>query len=666
MSSSNIFKKLAIRYPSLIILTVILGFSGGIFNGVGTTISVPIILSFLGQKVELTGAPPIIQHLMSPFEGMGQNYRLLAMIVTIVLAIVLKNLANYASSVVSGLLKKKVMIDLREAAVGMLLEVDLDFHNNLGVGDIINRLGGEIGRSAGVIGMGINLVITAITILVFVGLLLAISWQLTLASTVLLAVVAFINQYSINRAKYFGKVLSETSRNYSMRVVETLSGIRLVKAVANEDREYKHIVQLIRDREQADFKSELNSAAIGPLSEVTGFISLIAIIILGRIFFVNQLHSISTVLLTYLLVLFRLLPQITQLNNLRSQFANITSSLEITNELLRRDNKPFMGNGSVRYQQLESGIHFHQVSFAYPGKTDLVLKEVDLYLPRGTTLALVGASGAGKSTLADLLPRFYDPTTGRISIDKIDLRKFDLKSIRSAMGIVSQDTFLFNDTVRNNIIYAKPDATEEEIMAVAKRSNAYEFIVRLPEKFDTMIGDRGVLLSGGQRQRLAIARALLQDPDILILDEATSALDTVSERLVQGAIEELSRERTTLVIAHRLSTVQKADRIAVMEQGRVVELGTHDELLSKGSYYARLYKMQFSEQPHTNRDEEIRKNLSYEVRTRLNGMIGSLRLLADDMVDGSEEQNELLEQSYSSAISLLNTIEFFETSAKLP
>ncbi|MCL1472590.1 ABC transporter ATP-binding protein [Argonema antarcticum] len=668
MSSENLLIKFVRRYPVWMLMTILLGFSGALFNGVSTTLIVPILLNFLGQKVDLKGAPPLIGRLMSPFDGIPEDYRAIVMAGTILLAIILKNVASYVGSLVSSSLMRALTSDLREDGLKLLLEVDYEFFGQMKVGDLINRLGGEIGRTIGMVGTTLRIVSISITILVFVGLLLAISWQLTIVSTLLLGLVALVNQQSISRSKYFGKLLSDMSKAYSIRVLEVLNGIRLVKATANEDREYKLLRKLIREREQADYQSQVHSAAISPVSEVTGIITLMGIVILGRLVFGNEIQSISTVLLTYLLVLFRLLPFITQLNNARSQLANTVASVDIVQDFLRRDNKPFMKNGSLPYKEISKGIHFNNITFKYPNHDKIVLKDINLYLPRGTTLALVGGSGAGKSTLADILPRFYDPIGGCITIDDTDLRDFDLKSLRSAMGIVSQDTFLFNDSVRNNIAYGRPDATDEEVIGAAKRANAYEFIEKLPKGFDTTIGDRGVLLSGGQRQRLAIARALLQDPDILILDEATSALDTVSERLVQQAIDDLSRDRTTLVIAHRLSTVQNAHQIAVLDQGRVVETGTHEELLDKDAYYARLYSMQFAERPEAvfNRNEEIRNRLSYEVRTRLNTMIGSLRLLADDFIDTPEEKDELLEESYASAISLLNTIELFENSTKLP
>jgi len=665
--ASNLLSKVIRRYPLRVVTTVLLGLSGGLFNGVGTALIAPIVLNLLGIDLDLKSGPPILQAIMSPFNNLPGNYRLIAMAGAIVGLIILKNISNYASTLASSSLRRRITCDLRESGVKLLLDVDIDFYSRMKVGDLVNRLGTEIGRAAGEVSTLLNMMVTVTNALVFIALLLALSWQLTLASTVLVAIVALVNQYSISRAKIFGKQLSNMSKAYSIAVLESLSGIRLIKSTGNEEREYQRIRQLIRNREKADFKSQANNAAIAPVGEVTSIIGLLGIVFMGRIFFASQIEALSAVLLSFLILLQRLLPLISQLNRARGSLANSSASVEVAHDFLRLDNKPFMEKGSQRYHPLKKGIHFHQLSFAYPTQPNkLVLKEVDLDLPRGTTLALVGASGAGKSTLADLLPRFYDPTEGRITLDGIDLREFDIKNLRNNMGIVSQDTFLFNTSVHDNIAYARPDASEKEVIEAARRANALEFIEQLPSGFNTMIGDRGVLLSGGQRQRLAIARALLQNPDILILDEATSALDTVSERLVQEALEELSRDRTTLVIAHRLSTVQNADQIAVLEKGCVMEVGKHDELLRKGGYYARLYQMQFAEHPQAkSTTNPALMKASYEVRTMLNSMIGSIRLLADDLVDTPEEENELLEESYSSAINILNTIELFENSARM-
>ena len=666
MSLTKLILIFAKRYPIWILSSIVLGFSGAVFNGVSIALIVPALLIFLGQEVTFKDAAPMLEKLMFIFNNNTGGNNIVILTSLILGLIILKNITNYTATIVASSLKRKITTDLRSEGLKLLLKVDLDFFAHHRVGDIINRLSGEVGRTASAINIVIQMIIIAITVLVFVGLLLAISWQLTVASTVLLTVVALINQYAIARSKYFGKRLTEMSKAYSITVLETLSGIRLVKATANENREYEKIKKLIRDREEADFQSQLNSASIAPISEVTGIFSLLAIVFLGRLFFGDQIESLSTVLLTYLLVLFRLLPVISQLNSARSSFANASASIEVVNDFLRIENKPIMKSGTIPYKFLQKDIQFHQVSFAYPNNQDLVLKEVNLSLPRGTTLALVGASGAGKSTLADLLPRFYDPISGNITIDGIELKDFDFKTLRKGMGIVSQDTFLFNDSVRNNIAYPRPDATEEEIITAAKKANAYEFIVNLPHGLETPIGDRGVLLSGGQRQRLAIARALLQDPDILILDEATSALDSVSERLVQAAIEEVSRDRTTLVIAHRLSTVQTAHQIAVLDKGCVVEVGTHEELLNQGGHYTKLYQLQFADQHQSilNRNEQLWSRFSYEVRTRLNPVIGFLQLLSDDLVDSQTEQIELTEEAYNSALRLIESLDLLEKNSK--
>ncbi|MBD2461699.1 ATP-binding cassette domain-containing protein [Oscillatoria sp. FACHB-1407] len=667
MSDNRLLLKFAKPYPGHIFLTIVLGFSGALFNGVSTTLIAPIILNLSGQDFQLDGFPPIIKGLLAPFNNMSEQLRPLAMVGAILLAILLKNVTGYLSTLSSSSLKRALARDLREAGLRLLLRVDLDYYSRMQVGDLIHRLGTEVNRTAASIGLMIRMLMTSITILVFVGILIAISWQLTIASTVLLSIVALFNQSIIARAKQFGKALSESSREYSVSVLEVLSGIRLVKATGNEDKEYKHVQALIREREKLEFQSQMNAEIITPLNELTGTCIIIFILLFSRAIFSSQIEAMSTILLTYLLVLFRLLPFVSQLNNARSTFANASASVAMVNDFLNVHNKPFMENGSLEFTHLKKEICLNDLQFSYPGHPDLVLKGISLTIPRGTTLALVGSSGAGKSTLADLLPRFYDPTSGSITIDDIDLRDFDVRSLRRSMGIVSQDTFLFNDTIRNNIAYARPDATEDEIIDAAKLANAYEFIVRLPDGLNTVIGDRGVMLSGGQRQRLAIARALLQDPEILILDEATSALDTVSERLVQQAIEHLSLNRTTVVIAHRLSTVQKANQIAVLDKGLVVEVGTHSELLQKDGQYARLYSMQFSESTkkviQTTRNETLMK-LSYEIRTRLNSTLGSLRLLADGMTETPEEQTELTEEAYVSAASLLKTLEMVEGAAR--
>ncbi|MCT7974190.1 ATP-binding cassette domain-containing protein [Laspinema olomoucense] len=668
MSPTQFLLNYARKHPFWITLTIVLGWSGALFNGVSMTLIVPVILAFLGQEVEFQQGPPIVTRAFSLLEQVSPRYQLGLMMGVILLLIVLKNVTLVSNQLASAHLSRLLVKDIRLNAVQLLLDIDIDYYSKKKLGDILNYVNQEVGRCSSAIRIGIRTLTNAMTVLIFVGILILISWQLTLVSTLLLMLVPLLSQFIIRRSQEYGKILSEKSRAYTTALMEVLNGIRLVKSTGQENQEYFKIKRLIEDREKAEMQSQVNYSIITPMNELSGLVVILCIIIIGRIIFSNQIESLSTLLLTYLFVLSRVVPLMGQLNNSRSEFANVIPSTIIVSEFLRKDDKPLMKDGTEPYRKLENGIHFDHLSFSYSGHKDVVLKDVDLWLPKGTTLALVGGSGAGKSTLADLLPRFYDTTEGRITIDGKDLREFDMRSLRKSMGIVSQDTFLFNDSVRNNIAYGRPDATEQEVIEAAKLANAYEFIMNLPEGFDTPLGDRGILLSGGQRQRIAIARALLHNPDILILDEATSALDTVSEHLVQQAIERLSRDRTTLVIAHRLSTVKNADQIAVLDKGQVVETGTHEELLSKGGYYAKLYSMQFSLDTQDlvkKARSETLMNTSYEIRTRLNPMIGFLRLIVDDVVDSPQELRELTQESYESAIRLLNTLEYMEKQSKL-
>lgn len=671
MHSRKLILRSLRQSPILVSLTILLGFSGALFSGVSTFLLVPILLELLGQSSALSDElPGGLQKILGAFDNVPDSYRLIVMSLSVVALIILKNLAIYSGSLASSRLTLKFASQLRLEGLRILLDVDLDYYAKHKVGDLINHLNVEVSRTTIAIRTLARLAVSAITILVFVGILLLASWQLTVIATFALGLVALINQSAVRSSKVYGEELSQKSRDYSSRIIEILSGIRLVKSTANEEVEYDTVSHLISSREIADYRSQLLFAGIAPLNEVCSIIALIVVAVVGRLVVGKDLSAFSSILLTYLVVLFRMLPSIGYLNSSRSQLANVLPSVAVVGHFLSRENKPFMPRGHRQFSELREGIHFKQLSFHYPGAEQLVLSDIDLYLKKGSTLALVGASGAGKSTLADLLPRFYDPCSGQIEVDGIDLREFAIDSFRQQLGVVSQDTFLFNASVKENLRYGRQEANDAEIEDALRRANAYEFVNALPEGLETMIGDRGVLLSGGQRQRLAIARALLQNPDILILDEATSALDTVSERLVQKAIDELSRDRTTLVIAHRLSTVKNADQIAVLDRGQVVEMGTHTELLSKGGYYAQLCAIQFSDKAKdqsadaTSTDvEETITKASYEIRSRLNSVIGILSLLRDDevgLVQDDTERNELTASAYETTLTLLQSVEKLE------
>lgn len=598
MNHNKLLLKYALQFPWLIILSLFFGFSGAFLNSIGVTLIIPIVLSILDPTLlDTQNFPPILSKPFSFFDSFEGNTKVALMLGTIIGVIVFKNINNILNLLFSSLLSKKLANSLKYDLLDLLMSVDLDFFQRTKIGTLTSNLETESSRTAASVNTAIRMVSISFNLFTFIVILFVISWQLTLITGFLLFLLSFNNQFFVNRAKELGKKQRQIGRLYSQKVIETLTGIRLVKSMSKEREEYHNLTNLMNQKQQADLEVEYNSVFISPLNEIGGILIILAIVIIGKITLGENADTLVPLLLTYLIVLFRAVPLVAQIDNQRNAFANQSSSVEVVNEFLNREDKPFLSQGNIAFSSLQNGFYFDHVTFTYPGHDKVVLNDINLSIPQGKVTALVGSSGSGKSTLGDLFVRFYDPTQGRILIDNIAYQEYDLKTIRAKMAVVSQDTFLFNNTVHFNVSYGLDNVNDAELINALKQANAYDFVMELPQQLDTEIGDRGVLLSGGQKQRIAIARALLRNPELLLLDEATSALDTVSEKVVQEALDSLCQNRTTVVIAHRLSTIQNADQIVALDQGKIQEVGTHEELIAQNGYYAKLYAMQFKNSP---------------------------------------------------------------------
>ena len=433
----------------------------------------------------------------------------------------------------------------------------------------------------------------SLTIITYLLAMLILSWQLTIVAILLFSLMLASLSNLIARTRERSFPVSIANERFTSTAIEFISGMRTVQAFATQDFERKRYYQASSNLVAASTKLASSWSLVRPLAEGLATTILVGMIVVAFSIFVSNGTLQVASLLTFFFVLLRLVPILQDFNGTRATLATMQGSTEHIKALLRTDNKKYFDNGQIEFKQLDRSINFRSVDFGYDdGK--LVLDNIDLIVERGQMTALIGASGAGKSTLADLIARFYDPTGGQISIDGIDLRQIEINSLRHKMAIVSQDTFIFNASVRDNIAYGTENATEDDIYKAARSANALEFIQDMPDGLDNMLGDRGVRLSGGQRQRIAIARAMLRNPEILILDEATSALDSVSERLIQKSIEQLSIDRTVIAIAHRLSTIVRADKVVVLEQGRIVEQGGYQELLKQRGHLWKYHQIQNS------------------------------------------------------------------------
>ena len=473
-----------------------------------------------------------------------------------------------------------------------LVDLPVSFYTNERKGDIISRLTNDVKEVEwGVVGAIEMLFKHPFYILIYLSSLVVISWRLTLFSVLILPISGYIISRIAKRLKSTAQKGQKKLGEVINVIEETLGGLKVIKAFNAENQ----IKGFFDGKNQQHFKLMLKlhrkELAASPVSEFLGSVVIAALLMFGGAMVLNQTDAIDgKYFILYIVAFSQLITPAKSLTESYFRVQKASASFERLEEILNTDNTIIEPASPVGLTHLNNKISYSNIRFSY-GDNE-VISDISFDIKKGQTVALVGASGGGKSTLADLLPRFYDVNDGSISIDDVDIKSVSVHGLRSLMGIVTQEPILFNDTVLENIRLGNKDASEESVMHAAKIANAHNFINELEHGYQTNIGDRGGKLSGGQRQRLAIARAVLKNPEILILDEATSALDTESEKLVQEAIENLMKGRTSLVIAHRLSTIKHADNILVIEKGRIVEQGTHQTLIEKDGHYKKLVDLQ--------------------------------------------------------------------------
>ena len=495
---------------------------------------------------------------------------------------------NYFAQVCINFTEISLVDSLRKRIFEQLEAQTLNYFNHKKSGELVNILTNEMERIRQLVG-GIAFFITrSFAIVVYSASLFMLSWKMSIVAILLFSLVA-VGLSTLNkqiRERSFG--ITKANDNFTSRTLEFIQGIRTIHAFSTQEFERKRYYEASEKIVNTVKSIDVIALVVKPVAESVSTLILISMIIVAL---VTGLMKVSA-LLTFFFVLFRIIPMTQDLNGVVAFLTTQAGAVENIKNLLKTDDKIYFQNGTIKFPGLKRSIDLVSVDFDY-GLNQRVLHNITLSIKQGEMTALIGSSGAGKTTLADLIPRFHDASDGYIYIDEVDIRKFEINSLRRQIAVVSQDTFIFNTSVWKNIAYGTPKVTETEIKEAARLANALEFILEMPEGFNTQLGDRGVRLSGGQRQRIAIARALLRNPEILILDEATSALDSVSERLIQESLEKLSAGRTVIAIAHRLSTIAKADKVVVLEQGRIVEQGKYQELLEQKGKLWQYHQMQY-------------------------------------------------------------------------
>jgi len=562
-----------------------------LFEGVSFGMLIPVIQRMTTDQGSVFAKIPVVKdHWAGVLKPMDE---LLMLFIVMFIFIVLKNIFVYISNLYTTKLRLMVVRDLGVRIMDNVLGYDMKYVDTVRSGHIIGAVNVETLRVGELVQAMLQFITYAAKITAYVAVLFLISWQSSIAVFILMAIVFIPLEVLMRAIKRLGASISRAISDSNHYLHEILGGFRLIRMFGTEDAERKRFGAA----QQAVYSSSYNGAKsinlIVPLSEVL-ILGLVIVLFAAVTRAVTvSVEGLFPLLATYLVVLTKMLTQLNSMNGVRSKALNNLAAVSVCEEMCVPEGKKAIKDGTRDIAKFSDMICFQKVLFCYrPGI--YVLKDIDLVIPKGKTLALVGESGAGKSTLVNLITRLYDFTEGEITVDGIPLKDLKMRAWRNKIGFVSQDTFIFNASVRANIAYGSVSASAEDVTAASRAANAHEFITELPQGYDTVLGERGVTLSGGQKQRLSIARAILHNPEILIMDEATSSLDTETEKLITQAIARLTEGRTVIAIAHRLSTILHADSIVVLQKGSVAEQGTHAELIGRGMIYKRLYDTQFS------------------------------------------------------------------------
>ena len=563
-----------------------------LLDGIGIGLTIPFLELLLNENsISVLPQMPLNQGVNSWLAQQSKGVVIALFALLLMGSLILKGYFYYISQMLTSIYREAAIKRLREQLYKTYLYSPIEFFDNVQLGKVTTTLQMEVLETNRLMTALFTGLTNLLILIVYIGTLVIVSWKMTIITTFLVSGVGFWLSYLLKKIKTSGGLVTSAKRALNALTLDTLGGVRIVKSYGAEDYELNRFNKITTNYMESSIGLAKKLNLIDPITEIATMAVAMVVLVGSYSLLISKGLLTTAELLIFMLVLIKILPVLKRVNYARGSIQETVPALVKVTEALSLTEKYPIPTGSQKFTGLRYSIVFRDVKFAYSGRS-YVLNGLNLEIPRGKTVAIVGASGAGKSTVAAIVTRFYEVTEGILEIDGHDIRNYDVVSLRQHIGVVSQDTYIFNASILDNIAYGLEGVSRERVIEAARLANAHEFICQLPNQYDTLVGDRGVRLSGGQRQRISIARAMLRDPEIMILDEATSALDSQSEHLVQEALERLRANRTAIVIAHRLATVRNADRIVVMEKGRIVEQGSHDELLTKQGEYWSYHNLQ--------------------------------------------------------------------------